>query len=442
MQIRLSDHFDLPKLVRFTFPSVIMMMFTSLYGMVDGYFVSNYVGAQQFAALNLIWPYPMVLGAFGFMLGAGGTALVSKTLGEGKSKLANEYFSMMIYAAVIIGLVLDVIGLAFMRPVARMLGASGDLLEYSVLYGSIIMAAMPTFMLQGAFQPFMVTAERAKLGLWFTVAAGLTNMFFDWLLIGVLGYGLAAAAWASVLSQVVGFALPMVYFICPNHSLLRLGRPSRDFRAFFKACSNGMSELVTNLSISLVGMLYNVRLMHLVGESGVIAYGIISYVSFMFLSLFLGYSMGIAPVVGYHYGAGNRQELRSLRRRSIALLSVCGIVLGALAIIFTPQIVHIFCKDGGETQALAERAFRIYSFSYFLSHYNIFASAYFTALNNGRVSAIISFSRTFLFQVMAIMLLPPMIGADGIWAAMAVAELFCFVLSSAYYRSRRRQYGY
>ena len=247
MEIRLSEHFSYGKLLRFTFPSVAMMLFCSIYGMVDGFFVSNYVGATQFAALNLIWPYTMVLGAVGFMIGSGGTALVSKTLGEGKPKLANEYFSMMIYAAIVIGLFLDILGLSLMRPVARLMGADGELLEYAVQYGNIIMAAMPTFMLQCVFQPFMVTAERARLGLWFTVASGLTNMFFDWLFIGVFGWGIRAAAAATVLSQVVGFALPMIYFLRRNNSLLHLGRPSTDMRAFFKACSNGMSELVTAL---------------------------------------------------------------------------------------------------------------------------------------------------------------------------------------------------
>ena len=322
MEIRLSEHFSYGKLLRFTFPSVAMMLFCSIYGMVDGFFVSNYVGATQFAALNLIWPYTMVLGAVGFMIGSGGTALVSKTLGEGKPKLANEYFSMMIYAAIVIGLFLDILGLSLMRPVARLMGADGELLEYAVQYGNIIMAAMPTFMLQCVFQPFMVTAERARLGLWFTVASGLTNMFFDWLFIGVFGWGIRAAAAATVLSQVVGFVLPMIYFLRRNNSLLRLGRPSTDMRAFFKACSNGMSELVTNLSISLVGMLYNQRLLLLAGENGVNAHGVISYVSYLFLAMFLGYSMGISPVVGFNCGARNRPELRSLRRKSIVLLSL------------------------------------------------------------------------------------------------------------------------
>lgn len=442
MEIRLSEHFSYGKLLRFTFPSVAMLLFCSIYGMVDGFFVSNYVGATQFAALNLIWPYTMVLGAVGFMIGSGGTALVSKTLGEGKPKLANEYFSMMIYAAIVIGLFLDILGLSLMRPVARLMGADGELLEYAVQYGNIIMAAMPTFMLQCVFQPFMVTAERARLGLWFTVASGLTNMFFDWLFIGVFGWGIRAAAAATVLSQVVGFALPMIYFLRRNNSLLRLGRPSTDMRAFFKACSNGMSELVTNLSISLVGMLYNQRLLLLAGENGVNAYGVISYVSYLFLAMFLGYSMGISPVVGFNYGARNRPELRSLRRKSIVLLSLAALVVGTAGLCFSDSIASFFADGDLEFKDMAARAFRLYSFSYFLSHYNIFASAFFTALNNGKVSAAISFSRTILLQVGAILLLPCVLGLDGIWLAMPLSELLCSLLSFILFQAYRRRYGY
>ena len=441
-RIQLSDHFGYAKLLRFTCPSIAMMLFSSIYGMVDGFFVSNYVGATQFAALNLIWPYTMVLGAVGLMIGAGGTALVSKTLGEGKKDQANSYFSMMIFSALVIGVILDIVGLALMRPVARMLGASGALLEYAVIYGNIIMAAMPTFMLQVAFQPFMVTAEKAGLGFWITVASGLTNMIFDWILIGVLGGGIEAAAAATVLSQIVGFVLPLVYFLRPNDSLLHLGRPSREVRAFLKACSNGMSEFVTNLSYSLVGMLYNFILLRLAGEYGVNAYGVISYVSYLFLSVFLGYSMGVAPVVGYHFGARNCAELKHLRYKSILLLSLAALAAGGVGMLFSDSIAGLFSSGDEDFRHMAGRAFRIYALSYFLAHFNIFASSFFTALNNGKVSAVISFSRTFVFQIGALLILTSLLGTDGVWLAMPFAELLCCLLSVVLYSRYRPRYGY
>lgn len=442
MKIQLSDHFGYSRLIRFTIPSIIMMIFTSIYGMVDGYFVSNYVGKTEFAALNLIWPYPMIIGAIGYMIGVGGTALISKTLGEGRRRDANAYFSMLIYFSLGVGISLDIIGLIFMRPVAILLGAEGAMLDYAIRYGNIIMAFIPTFMLQVAFQPFLVAAEKPTLGLVITVASGLTNIILDWLLIGVLGYGLEAAAIASVASQIVGCMWPIIYFLLPNKSLLRLGRPVWNFSALLKSCSNGMSELVTNLAVSLMSMVYNIQLIRLCGENGVAAYGVIMYVAILYLAVYFGYTLGVVPVIGYHYGAGNKMELRNLKRRSLALLGGASLILTAAAIGMSGWIADIFTGYDRELCALSKRAFSIYSLGFLLCWFNIFTSSFFTALNDGRTSAIISFSRMFGFQLLTVMLLPSWLGTDGVWLAMPVAEVLSAMVSLYYLISKKKHFGY
>lgn len=442
MEIKLSDHFGYRKLIRFTFSPIIMMIFTSIYGMVDGYFVSNYVGKTPFAALNLIWPFTMFLGAIGFMFGTGGTALVSKTMGEGDQKKANGYFSLIIYAAIALSIILDLIGILLMRPVAMWMGAEGELLEQAVLYGDIITAALPSFVLQFAFQPFMVAAEKPRLGLWMTVVSGCTNMVLDWLLIGVFGLGLGAAAAATVASQVVGAAWPLLYFALPNDSLLRLGRPLLEFRPFIKACTNGLSELVTNIALSFVSMIYNARLLILAGEDGVAAYGVIMYVAMLFLAIFFGYSMGSAPVISFHYGAQDYTELRSLRRKSWHLQSVAALIMTASAILASPLIAKVFAGYDRGLYEMTCRAFMIYSISFLLSHFNIFASSFFTALNDGITSAAISFSRMLIFQVTFVYVLPLFMGLDGIWFAMPATELCTIILSLTMYAVRRKRFHY
>lgn len=442
MEIQLSDHFNYSKLLRFTFPSVLMMIFTSIYGMVDGYFVSNFVGKTEFAALNFIWPVTMIPGAIGYMIGTGGTALVAKILGEGDKARANAVFSLMIYFAIGLSLLLDVIGLAVLRPVAVLMGAEGELLDHAMFYGSIIMAAMPTFVMQVVFQPFMVAAEKPKLGLWMTVAAGVTNMVLDWLLIGVFRLGLGAAAVATVFSQLAGALWPLIYFSVPNRSLLRLGRPLRDLGALLKACSNGLSELVTNVALSVVCLLYNARLLAMAGENGVSAYGVIMYVAILFLAVFFGYALGVSPVVSFHFGAGNRAELRNLRWKSFCLQSVAALFITVAGWFAAPLIARIFTGYDAELCAMSARAFRLYSLSFALAHFNIFASSFFTALNDGVTSAVISFSRMLVFQISALYLLPLVLGLDGVWLAMPVAEVGSFILSVSFYLALRHKFGY
>lgn len=452
MTIRLSDHFNYRRLLRFTFPSIAMMLFTSVYGMVDGFFVSNYVGKTPFAALNLIWPLTMVFACLGYMLGTGGTALVAKTLGEGDKARANGYFSMIIYAAMVLSLILTSLGMCLVKPVARWMGAEGELLRQAVLYGDIIMGAVPTFVLMVAFQPFIVAAERPHLGFWMTVATGCTNMVLDWLLIGVLGtrmgaqwlsdYGLVMAATATVCSQIVGCAWPLIFFVSRNGTKLRLGKPIVDFHALGKACSNGLSELVTNVALSLVSMIYNARLLKMAGEDGVSAYGVIMYVAILFLAIFFGYSMGSAPVISFHFGAENRYELKSLFSKSIVLQSVAAFVMTVAAILSAGFIARVFTGYDAELCSLCERAFRLYACSFLFSHFNIFASSFFTALNDGVTSATISFSRMLLFQISCVFLLPLFLGLDGIWLAMPAAEVLSCILSAIFYIKYRHKFGY
>ena len=413
MNIRLSDHFTCRKLLRFTLPSIVMMIFTSIYGVVDGFFVSNFVGKTPFAAINLIMPFLMAFGALGFMLGTGGSALVAKTMGEGDRERANALFSLMILVTLALGAAVAAVGMPLLRPAARMLGAQGAMLEDCVRYGGILLPATAAFMLQNVFQSFFITAERPKLGLLVTVAAGVTNMVLDALFIAGFGWGLTGAAVATALSQLVGGVIPLAYFLMPNKSALRLTRPAWDLRALGRACFNGSSELMTNLSLSLVNMLYNFQLIRLAGEDGVAAYGVIMYVNFIFLSVFIGYSIGSAPVISYHYGAGDRGELRGLFRRSLGIIASLSAVMTVLAEALALPLSRLFVGYDAALLEMTKRGFMIYSVSFLFAGGGIFGSAFFTALNNGAVSALISFSRALVFQVAAVLILPALMGLDG-----------------------------
>ena len=442
MNIQLSEHFTYKKLLRFTLPSMVMMVFTSIYGVVDGVFVSNFVGAESFAAVNLIMPFLMILGAVGFMLGAGGSALVAFTLGTGDEKKANETFSLLIYVLIVLGAVFTAAGILFMEPMARFLGADETLLPVCVRYGRIVLSALVPFMLQNTFQSFLVTAERPHLGLYITIAAGVTNMGLDALFIAGFRWGVTGAALATALSQAIGGLIPLVYFLLPNKSKLRLCRSRMDVRALLKACSNGSSEFMTSISMSLVTMLYNWQLMRLMGSQGVAVFGVIMYVSFIFAAIFLGYSMGSAPIVGYHYGADHREELRGLLRKSLILITGIGAVLTAAALVLARPLAMIFVSYDGGLLSVTARALSIYSLSYLLSGYNIYASSFFTALNDGLTSALISFGRTLVFQVAAVLILPMIWGVDGVWSAVIAAEGLAFVLSLCCLLRGRKKYGY
>ena len=442
MRIQLSGHFTYKKLLRFVMPSIIMMIFTSIYGVVDGLFVSNYVGKTAFAAVNLIMPFLMGISALGFMIGTCGNAIAAKALGEGKKEKANEYFSMMVWVTVIGGLSLAVLGFLFLRPIASALGAEGALLDNCILYGRILLVSLTPFMLQNVFQSFFVTAEKPKLGLYAIIAAGVTNMILDFLFIAVFRWGLAGAAYATAVSEFIGGLFPVFYFSRKNNSLLKLGKLRFNGGILLKACTNGSSELMTNLSMSVVNALYNFQLMRFAGEDGVSAYGTIMYVNFIFIAIFLGYSIGSAPIIGYNYGAGNHAELKNMLRMSLKLVGCWGIALALLSQILAAPLASIFVGYDKGLFGLTCHGFRIYALTFLVNGYNIFGSSFFTALNNGAVSAVISFLRTLVFQIASLLLLPLIFGIDGIWSAVLVSELLTLILTGVFLIKNRTVYHY
>lgn len=442
MTIQLSDHFTYKKLLRFTLPSVIMMIFSSIYGVVDGFFVSNFVGKTQFASVNFIFPFLMILGAAGFMFGTGGSALVAKTMGEGKEKQANETFSLIVYVSIAIGIVISVIGIIFIRPAAEFLGADAEMIEYCVDYGRIYLLAMPALILQYEFQSFLIAAEKPGLGLAVTVGAGVTNMVLDALFTAVFPWGIKGAAAATAISLAVGGIAPLIYFLIPNSGRLRLTRTHFDGKALLRTCSNGSSELMSNLSMSLVGMLYNVQLMKYAGEDGVAAYGVLMYVSMIFMAIFIGFSVGTAPVISFNYGAQNHKELKGLLKKSLVIIGIVSVMMLVLAELFAKPLSGIFVGYDDELRKITLRGFYIFSFVYLFSGIAIYGSSFFTALNNGLISALISFLRTLLFQTAAVLIFPVFWKLDGIWFSVVAADFVAAAVTVIFMIAFRKKYKY
>ncbi len=442
MKIQLSEHFTYKKLIKFTIPTIIMMIFTSIYGVVDGIFVSNCVGSDAFAAVNLIMPILMIFGTIGFMIGTGGSALVSKTIGEGDKKKANKYFSMLIYLLVITGMVLTIVGLVFIEPMSKLLGADESMLKDCITYGRTIIIFLVVFVLQNCFQSFLIVAEKPTFGLIVSIVTGVTNMILDFLFMYVFRMGVFGAALATGISQLIGGVIPLVYFICNKNGTLKLVKAKFEWKAIFQSCVNGSSEMLTNLSMSLVNMLYNMQLMKYAGADGVVAYGIIMYVGFIFAGTYLGYSIGTAPIIGYHYGAGNTEELKNLLKKSLKLIAITSLVMTGLAEILSRVLASIFVSYNVELLNMTTKAIRLFSISFIISGFNMFASSFFTALNNGVVSAAISFLRTLVFQVVMIFILPAILGLDGIWLAVVFAEILSLIVSSIFLIKNRKKYQY
>ena len=442
MKIQLSDHFTYGRLLRFTLPSIAMMIFTSIYGVVDGIFVSNFAGKIPFAAVNLIMPYLMAFGTLGFMLGTGGTALISMTLGLGNKKKANEIFSMLTYVCIVGGVILTVLSIAFLRPAAKLLGAEGEMLENCVTYGTIVQLALPAYILQYAFQSFCITAEKPSLSLTMMVTAGVCNIVLDALFVAVFRRGLVGAAMATALSQIIGAIVPMVYFSRENSSLLRLGRCTMNWKALLRAATNGSSELMSNLSMSLVGMLYNLQLLAYAGEDGIAAYGVIMYVNFVFLAVFIGFVIGTAPIIGFNHGADNRTELKGVVKKCLVILGGFSLVMFISAWLLSGPLSAVFVGYDGTLMEMTIRGFRIYALSFLLAGFNIFGSSLFTALNNGLISAAISFVRTLICQIAAVLILPLFLGLDGIWLAIVAAEFTALALTGFFLIKFRSRYHY
>ncbi len=442
MTIRLSDHFTYGRLLRFSLPSMLMMVVTSIYGIVDGYFISNYVGKTPFAAVNFIMPFLMLLGAMGFMVGAGGSALIGKYLGEGRGEDANRLFSMLILLTILVALAIAAAGELLLRPVAIALGADEVMLPGCLRYGRILLLGLPALMLQFEFQSFYVTAEKPKMGLYVTLAAGGTNILLDWLLVGMLHLDIEGAAVATVASQAVGGLVPLVYFLRPNSSLLRIGKASFNGKALAKVLGNGSSEFVSNISMSVVSMLYNAQLMKYAGEDGVAAYGVLMYVCFIFIAIFVGFSVGTAPIISYHFGAQNVSELRSLLRKGVLLITMFALLMLAAGELFARPLSALYVGYDENLMQMTLRGFRIMSLSFLFSAIPIFGSSFFTALNDGKTSAIISFLRTMVFQVAAVLLLPLLFDLDGIWISLVVSELAATVVTAVFWLVKEPKFGY
>ena len=450
-RIKLSEHFNYGKLFRFVLPSIIMMVCISVYGIVDGFFVSNFVGELQFAALNLIYPFVMILGSVGFMLGTGGNALVSKIFGEGDPQRANRSFSMLVYTTAVIGAILSLLGIVFAKEAAKLFALSetslpleekAKLIDYAAQYARVLLAALPAFMLQNAFQGFFVTAEKPRLGLYVTMAAGCTNILLDALFVAVFEWGLLGAATATALSQVLGGVLPLFYFARKNDSLLRLGKANFELKTLLKVCGNGISELMTNISLSVVSILYNAQLMKLVGIAGVSAYGIMLYIGFIFIGVFIGYSVGCAPIIGFHYGAGNSDELKNIFKKSLIITSVFGVIMTLLACVFARVLASVFVSYDEALLVMTTRGLRIYALSFIPCGINIFASAFFTALSNGGISLLVSFARTFVFQIIAVLILPIFFELNGVWFSLVTSEGITLILTAFLFILERKRYHY
>lgn len=444
MHIRLSDHFTYRKLLIFTFPSIAMMIFTSIYTVVDGFFVSNFAGKTPFAAVNLIMPVLLILGTVGFMFGTGGTAIVAKTCGEGDIKRANSYFSLFVYVAFAAGVILAVLGIIFARPIAEVLGASGQLLSDCVVYARIILLALPFFVLQMMFQSFFVAAEKPNLGLGVTITSGVTNMLLDAVLVLLLPqeYKLAGAATATAVSQTIGGVIPLFYFFRENSSILRLGKTEYQGSVILKACINGSSEFMSNVSMNVVGILYNIQLMKYAGENGIAAYGVMMYVSMIFSAAFIGYSIGTAPVISYHYGAGNSSELKNLLRKGLLLMGVFGLSMSVSAEVFAVPLSRIFVGYDRKLLELTVSGFQIFALSFLFMGFGIFASGFFTALNDGVTSAVISFLRTLVLQTAAVMILPVFMEINGVWISVVAAEFMAVILGAVFLIGKRNRYHY
>ena len=442
-KIQLSDHFTYGKLLRFTLPSIVMMVFTSIYSVVDGFFISNFAGKTAFAALNLIWPFLMILGGMGFMIGTGGTALVSRYLGAGQKERARRYFSMLVEFTALLGLILTAIGLIFMEPIARFLGATEEMIPDCVLYGRIVIAFNVAFMFQNVFQSFLIAAEKPRLGLAATVSAGVTNMVLDALLVGVFRWGLAGAALATGLSQTVGAVIPMVFFLNrENGSALHFSFTPMEAQPLLQACGNGASELMSNISGSIAAMVYNFQLLKFLGEDGVSAYGVIMYVGFIFVAIFVGYSIGSAPIISFHFGAENREELKNMFRKSYLLMAVWGIAMALAAYLLAGPLAKLFVGYDRELCELTTHAMGLHCLAFLFTGANIFTSSLFTALNDGTVSAAVSFARSMVLQIATVLLLPGLMGPDGLWLAALATDTCALVMDICVLAGNRKKYGY
>ena len=443
MTIELSGHYGYGRLIKATLPMALMMIIVSVYSIVDGYFISNWAGSDAFAGMNLIWPPIAVVGAIGLMVGTGGSALVSKTFGEGHPEEARRIFTMMIRLTVIAGVILGTICFILMPWLAKVLGADEAMIPHAILYGRILIIVLPAYMLQMAFQPFFMVAERPHFGTALSILSGVTNIILDALFVAVFSWGLTGAALASCAGILLNAGIPIWFFSSKRNKTQLCFVPTRlDWKKILKSCSNGISEFVGSIALSVVSMCYNWQLMRYIGANGVSAYGIIMYLGFIFAAIFIGYNMGVSQIIAYNYGAGNKPELRSLLKKSLVIIGLVGVVITALAELSADVIADIFVGYDAELRDLTAYATRVYMLSFLICGFNMFCSAWFTSLNNGIISAIGAFVRTLVFEFACVFILPMLFGIEGIWVAVNVAELLSLFLTISLIIGFRKRYGY
>ena len=443
MTIELSGHYGYGRLIKATLPMALMMIVVSVYSIVDGYFISNWAGSDAFAGMNLIWPPIAVVGAIGLMVGTGGSALVSKTFGEGHPEEARRIFTMMIRLTVISGIILGIICFILMPWLAKVLGADEAMMPHAILYGRILICVLPAYMLQMAFQPFFMVAERPHFGTALSILSGVTNIILDALFVAVFSWGLTGAALASCAGILLNAGIPIWFFSSKRNKTQLSFVPARfDWKKILKSCSNGLSEFVGSIALSVVSMCYNWQLMRYIGANGVSAYGIIMYLGFIFAAIFIGYNMGVSQIIAYNYGAGNKPELRSLLKKSLVIIGIVGVTITAIAELSADVVADIFVGYDAELRDLTSYATRIYMLSFLICGFNMFCSAWFTSLNNGIVSAIGAFVRTLVFEFACVFILPLLFGIEGIWVAVNVAELLSLFLTISLIIGFRKRYGY
>ena len=438
--IKLSDHFTYSRLLLFALPTIGMILISITYDVVDGYFVSNFIGKTAFSAVNIIYPFQLALSMVGYMFGAGGSALIAAELGNGHAQNARLYFTLIVKAAAVIGTVLAILGILFLRPIAVLIGATPEILNYGLPYGRTLFLFLPVMILGYAFQSILITAEMPRLGLYISIGNLFSNLLFDWLFVAVLKWGMVGAAAATGIGACLNGIIPLLYFAKPRSGPLHFVRGKAQIGPLLKACANGASEMVNDLATSLIFIFYNFQLLRLLGEDGVAAYGVTVFVEGIFASVFYGMAMQATSIVGYHFGAQNHTELRSLLKKGIVLNLAFGILMFFLAQFSASFISGIYVGYDEKVFQLSVHALKMFAFAFLLQGFNEYASAYFTGLNNGLVSGILAFTRTFVFQTAAIFLLPVFWGADGLWVAQAAAELFAALTAVFFFAAHRKEY--
>lgn len=445
--ISLSEHFTYPKIFKIVIGPVLMMIFSSFYSVVDGIFLSAYAGDGAFSGVNLIFPYIMILGGVGFMLGTGGVALVTKTLGEGDKKKANSYFSLVLYFAIALGVIITIVGYFTVEPFARMMASLSSsntdlMIDAAIRYGHTMVLGITLFMLQNIFQSFFSGAEKPLMGFVFIAGAGILNILLDWLFVGVLSMGVEGAAYATIIGQFVGGVLPILYFSLYKKLPFKLGKCKLEIKPLLKIMGNGSSEFVSNIASSIVSVCYNMQLLRYIGPDGVSAYGVCMYMNYLFMAIFLGYSVGVAPIIGYNYGAQNHDELHNVFKKSLIIIGIVGFCMLGLGEGVGPIFASVFANGNEHLNQIATKAMRIYSFVYLTAGFSIFGSAFFTGLNNGLISAIISIVRALIFELSMVWLLPIGMGGDGIWLASPLAEIASTIITVYFYIHEQKKYKY